>query len=172
MIDETKPAPVPRLDTRILRHMLHETIDLLDASSDYTDEACISTDAAMALTRVDWMLMEIFAWLTRELNPDQNAAPSTRLGKPISVLGIDQNALSDELRAYGQAVDRLHQRVFQLDTLVARENPAAGIADVETPPARPRAKVLHIFGDPAPDAKGNDPVGVSRQRLRSALETA
>lgn len=169
MFDDTKAAPVPRLDSRILRHMLQETIDLLDASSDYTDEACQSTDAAMALTRIDWMLMEIFAWLTRELRPDQSTVPGTRLGKPISVLGIDQNALSDELRAYGQAVDRLHQRVFQLDGLVASREPAQTVPEAAPKAPRASAKVLHIFGDPSPESNGKNPVAASRHRLRTAL---
>jgi hypothetical protein len=169
MFDDKKAALAPRLDARILRHMLHETIDLLDASSDYTDEACKSTDAAMALTRIDWMLMEIFAWLTRELRPDEDTVPNTQLGKPISVLGIDQNVLSDELRAYSQAVDRLHQRVFQLDCIAAIRKPAQTLPDPAERPKRPRAKVLHIFGDPTPESTGNNPVVASRERLRTAL---
>ena len=64
----------PCLDSRVLRHMMHETIDLLDMSTDHADEACMHTDAAMALTRVDWMLMAIFNWLTEQLKNEMSGA--------------------------------------------------------------------------------------------------
>ena len=151
----------PRIDARVLRHMMHETIDLLDLSTDHADEACSNTDAAMTLTRVDWMLMAIFNWLTERMRED-NRKP---LGEPVSVMGIDHSVVSSELRKYAQAVDRLHTRIRQLDMLIsecAQPVPAS-------PAPRKSGQVLHIFGDPTPGVDIGNPVIASRQRLNSAL---
>ncbi len=166
MHDDTKRATVkaPRLDGRILRHMMHETIDLLDLSTNHADEACRVTDAAMALTRIDWMLMEIFNWLTAQMGTsgDDNREP---LGEPVSIVGINQNALSAGLRDYANTVDRLHTRIKQLDMLIAET--------VQTTSAKPTAResgvVLNIFGDPIAGEQPNNPVLASRQRLKSAF---
>ncbi len=151
----------PRIDARVLRHMMHETIDLLDSSTDHADEACLNTDAAMTLTRVDWMLMAIFNWLTERMRDDNRNA----LGEPVSIVGIDQGAVSSKLRKYAQAVDRLHTRVRQLDMLVQESGNAAPEAQAH----RQSGQVLHIFGDPLPGASHGNPVVTSHQRLKSAF---
>jgi hypothetical protein len=162
---ETMTAETPRIDARVLRHMMQETINLLDRSSDHAEEACQSTDAAMALTRIDWMLMEVFNWLADQLRTDGQEPEREPLGDPVSILGIDQRALSEPLLAYAQCVDRLHARVAQLETLVT--------ATVHTQPIREIPKgggiVLHIFGDPTPGTPMQNPVMDSRQRLKSAF---
>lgn len=153
-----------RIDARILRHMMHETIDLLDLSTDHADEACTNTDAAMTLTRVDWMLMAIFNWLSERMK-DDNRKP---LGEPVSIVGIDQSVVSSRLRKYAQAVDRLHTRIRQLDILISENN------EVTQAPLAPRTsgQVLHIFGDPVPGQDISNPVISSHQRLKSAFGSA
>lgn len=157
-------AARPQIDNRILRHLMHEALDLLDCSASHADEACTNTDAAMALTRIDWMLMAVFNWLTGQLR--NGGAPGTeKLGEPVSVRGIDQSALSRELRGYAQAVDRLHARVGQLENLIETATPTARVA---TPP-NAKGKVLRIFGDPAPGSNQHNPVLESQQRLKTAF---
>ena len=153
----------PRLDTRVLRHMMYETIELLDASAEHTNEACHSTDAAMALTRIDWMLMGIFNWLTRQLRADD--LDGQVLGEPVSIVGINQSALSEELKDYAHIVDRLHARVRQLDSLIL----AGKTGEAVTPKPRQSGQVLHIFGDPEPGVAVQNAVLSSRQRLKSAF---
>ncbi len=155
----------PCLDSRVLRHMMHETIDLLDMSTDHADEACMHTDAAMALTRVDWMLMAIFNWLTEQLKNEMSGAGYKPLGEPVSIVGIDQNALSDNLRSYAQRVDRLHDRIGKLDTLIV------GTVEAQNNPTENRGsgQVLNIFGNPKPSDELHNPVLISRQRLKSAF---
>ena len=169
MHDETGTLPdsALRIDARVLRHMMLETIDLLDLSSDHADEACESTDAAMALTRIDWMLMAVFNWLTCQLRTDADGSGGSikPLTEPVSIIGIDMDAISDALRTYAQGADRLYARVQQLESLVA--------ATVETQ-AQPTvqestAQVLHIFGDPAPNASIQNAVLDSRRRLTWAF---
>lgn len=154
-----------RLDSRVLRHMMHETIDLLDMSTEHADEACMNTDAAMALTRVDWMLMAIFNWLTEQLRSEMSGTGHAPLGEPVSIVGIDQSALSEELRNYVQCVDRLHDRIGKLDSLIAISAEGA----IQAPPPRKSGQVLNIFGNPKPADQINNPVLVSRQRLKTAF---
>lgn len=169
MYDDLTPlgGTAPRIDARVVRHMMHETIDLLDLSAEHTHEACESTDAAMALTRIDWMLMAIFNWLTRQLRTDTVELDNPPLGDPISIIGIDQSALSDDLRGYAQQVDRLHARVRQLESLIEAtqqiEATQAALMPVRS------AQVLHIFGDPMPGQSAPNPVIASRQRLKTAF---
>ncbi len=157
-------AKAPRLDARILRHMMHETIDLLDLSTNHADEACRVTDAAMALTRIDWMLMEIFNWLSGQMGTSGNESPEP-LGEPVSIVGINQEALSAGLREYANTVDRLHTRIKKLDMLIAET--------VQTTSAKPKASksgvVLNIFGDPVTSEQPSNPVHASHQRLKSAF---
>jgi len=162
---EMAHAPTQRIDARILRHMMHETIDLLDLSTDHADEACTNTDAAMTLTRIDWMLMAIFNWLTERMR-DDNRKP---LADPVSVVGIDQGVLSNRLRKYAQAVDRLHTRIRQLDVLIAENTDKA---QAQSSARKESGQVLHIFGDPVPGQDISNPVVASRQRLKSAFASA
>ncbi len=159
------------LDTRILRYMLQETIDLLDVSAVHADEACSSTDAAMALTRIDWMLMDVFNWLTAQMRShDQRSGGHNGIdpiGDPVSIVGIDQDRLSDSLRDYVRTADRLHMRVRNLDTLMreAAQNALKG---------RTRSNdsvVLNIFGDPVAEVTTINPVVKSQLRLRTAFAT-
>lgn len=162
------PEGAHSIDARVLRHMMMETIDLLDASSDHADEACQSTDAAMALTRVDWMLMAVFNWLTRQLRTDSvmvNADATKTLGEPVSIIGIRFETLSEELRSYSEKVDRLHARGRQLESLVAS---TVAMQEAVTP-HRTSGKVLHIFGDPDPSVPVHNAVIETRQRLISAF---
>ena len=167
MQDDKKLTPdcSQRIDPRVLRHMMHETIDLLDMSTEHADEACMHTDAAMALTRIDWMLMAIFNWLTEQLRSEMSGTSHKPLGEPVSIVGIDQSALSKELRNYAQCVDRLHDRIGKLDALIA----SGAEAPVETAIPRESGQVLHIFGNPKPTDKADNPVLASRQRLRTAF---
>jgi len=160
-------ARTPRIDSRVLRHMMHETIDLLDRSTEHADEACMNTDAAMALTRIDWMLMAIFNWLTEQLRSEMSGAVHKPLGEPVSIVGIDQSALSKSLRSYAQCVDRLHDRIGKLDALIAgtAEEPA------DSAILRESGKVLNIFGNPKPADQVHNAVLASRQRLKSAFGT-
>lgn len=167
MRDETglRPESGTYIDAGVLRHMMHETIDMLDASAEYTDEACRSTDAAMALTRADWILMAIFGWLSQQLQASQFGAAGAPLGPSVPEVGIDPEKLSDDLCRFSRAVDRLYLRVRQLDALCETETsePAA---------ARSRhggGRVLYIFGDPPQAGAAPNPVRASRQRLRKAL---
>lgn len=153
----------PRIDTRVLRHMMYETIELLDVSAEHSDEACTSTDAAMALTRIDWMLMAVFNWLTRQLRADDLTGQP--LGEPVSIVGIDQDKLSKELQLYAHTVDRLHARVRQLDSLILASSPMETVA---APPTR-SGQVLNIFGDPEPGASAQNAVLSSRARLKTAF---
>lgn len=162
---ETMTATTPRIDARILRHMMQETINLLDLSSDHAEEACKSTDAAMALTRIDWMLMAVFNWLADQLRTDGLEPERDSLGDPVSILGIDQQVLSEGLRGYAQCVDRLHARVRQLESLVTATIQTQVVREVP----KDGAVVLHIFGDPQPGAPMQNPVRDSRQRLKSAF---
>jgi len=167
MQDDKKltPAQLQRIDSRVLRHMMHETIDLLDMSTEHADEACMHTDAAMALTRIDWMLMAIFNWLTQQLRNEMDGTGHKPLGEPVSIVGIDQSALSKELRSYAQCVDRLHDRIGKLDSLIAASAEMSG--DVSAP--RESGQVLNIFGNPNPAEQVQNPVLASRQRLKSAF---
>jgi len=153
-----------RIDSRVLRHMMHETIDLLDMSTEHADEACMHTDAAMALTRVDWMLMAIFNWLTEQLRSEMSGTVHKPLGEPVSIVGIDQSALSKQLRSYAQCVDRLHDRIRKLDSLIAASSEVASSVDT-----RESGQVLNIFGNPKPSEHVHNPVLASRQRLKSAF---
>jgi len=166
MRDDMRPAPIkaPRLDAKVLRHMLHETIDLLDLSTDHADEACRNTDAAMALTRIDWMLMEVFNWLSGQIRVDRTGDHAP-LGEPISIVGINQNELSADLREYAGTVDRLHTRIRQLDMLIAE---TVQPTPVQAEP-RESGVVLNIFGDPDPNEQSSNPVLASRQRLKTAF---
>ena len=166
--DKNKMTPrASRIDARVLRHMMHETIDLLDMSTEHADEACMHTDAAMALTRVDWMLMAIFDWLTERLRSELSGTSYTPLGEPVSIVGIDQSTLSNELRSYTQCVDRLHDRIGKLDSLIIA---SAEIA-TKSAAARESGQVLNIFGNPKPADQIENPVLISRQRLKSAFGT-
>lgn len=158
---KTVSQKTQKIDPRILRHMMHETIDLLDLSTDHADEACTNTDAAMTLTRVDWMLMAIFNWLAERMKDDTRKP----LGEPVSIVGIDQSMVSSRLRKYAQAVDRLHTRIRQLDILISENNE---IVKPEAP-RQATGQVLHIFGDPVPGQDISNPVISSRQRLKSAF---
>ena len=167
MQDDKKLAPdhSQRIDSGVLRHMMHETVDLLDMSTEHADEACMHTDAAMALTRIDWMLMAIFNWLTEQLRSEMSGGSHKPLGEPVSIVGIDQSALSKALRSYAQSVDRLHDRIGKLDSLIA------GSAEMPSGVAEPResGQVLNIFGNPKPADQLHNPVLISRQRLKSAF---
>jgi len=145
--------------------MMHETIDLLDMSTEHADEACMHTDAAMALTRVDWMLMAIFNWLTEQLRSEMSGTDHKPLGEAVSIVGIDQSALSKELRSYAQCVDRLHDRIGKLDSLIAAS------AEITRDAGAPQesGQVLNIFGNPKPADQLHNPVLASRQRLKSAF---
>jgi len=143
---------------------MHETIDLLDMSTEHADEACMHTDAAMALTRVDWMLMAIFNWLTEQLRSEMSGTVHKPLGEPVSIVGIDQSALSKQLRSYAQCVDRLHDRIRKLDSLIAASSEVASSVDT-----RESGQVLNIFGNPKPSEHVHNPVLASRQRLKSAF---
>lgn len=156
---------VARVDPRVLRHMMHETIDLLDLSTEHADEACMNTDAAMALTRVDWMLMAIFNWLTEQLRGEVSGTGHKPLGEPVSIVGIDQRALSKSLRSYAQCVDRLHDRIGKLDTLLA----SSVEVQSEAPEMHRGGQVLHIFGDPERGVEQDNAVLESRQRLKTAF---
>jgi len=109
--------------------------------------------------------MAIFNWLTRQLRADDLTGQA--LGEPVSIIGIDEDALSEALQSYVQTVDRLHKRVRQLDSLIT-----VGVSIQEmSAPAEPvpSAKILHIFGDPEPGMLADNAVLASRRRLKSAF---
>ena len=109
--------------------------------------------------------MAIFNWLTEQLRSEMSGTGHKPLGEPVSIVGIDQSALSKELRGYARSVDRLHDRIGKLDSLIASCAEPAPVAKAP----RESGQVLHIFGNPKPTDQISNPVLASRQRLKSAF---
>lgn len=152
-------APAPRIDTHVLRHMLAETSDLLDEAPHYSMESARSVQAAMALTRADWLLLAVHNWITLSLAAGTKET-NNGLDKAVDLVGIDHDNLSMALQRFVARVDRLHARARNLDLLT--RTPWEAPDEPEQPA---EAKILHIFDDPIPSEVKTNAVLENRRRL-------
>ena len=162
MIDgnEDLRAPAPQIEAHILQHMLDETKDLFDEAPKYALEGARSVQAAMALTRADWLLMSVHNWIVGRMSLDTENA----LDVPLAVTGIDSDSLSTALNRFVSRVDRLHVRARTLDQLTG---PAWQPEDAP----QASAQVLYIFGDPIMGDVRTNAVLETRRRLNWAFST-
>ena len=154
--NEARRGQPAGIDARVLRHLRSEIADLRADATAFGPEGGQCVNAAMALTRADWLLGTLQQWCATRL---AGRSLVSRLDEPATVIGIEMHVLSEGLRAFVARVERLHARARMLDDLVAN-------APADAPPCG-TAQVIALFDDPH-EASAN-PVRDMRARLIRAM---
>jgi len=107
-----------RIDSRILRHLLHEASDLLEEAQTHAlvEKQCHTT--ACVLSQTNWRMTATCIWAIGELFPGQSENDrGAQLHAPIPIFSRSDQPLSPQMTAFVQRVDRLHERAQRLDSL-------------------------------------------------------
>lgn len=166
-----------RIDTRILKHLLREATDLLEEAQTHALVERHGEPTTHALARTSWRMTATCLWAVGELFPvPGDGDRSMQLHAPAPVFSCEDGAISPQLSAYIQRVDRLHERARRLDDLSRGPMVSSGTAMVtdDRPPAppvetRPAATVIPLFGTGGDASEDASPIEQARSRMRRAM---
>ncbi len=166
-----------RIDKRILKHLLHETADLLEESQTHALVEKPTATTAHLLAQATWRMTATCAWALSELTPSVGeTGQAARLHAPSPIFSREDGEVSRQLESFISRVNRLHERARKLDELsrgptVSSAEPATADATVEPVAAEPRqsAPIIPLYGNGADAAEGGNAVRQAHNRLNLLL---
>ena len=173
-IDGSHDPQATRIDKRILKHLLHETADLLEESQTHALVEKPTATNAHVLAQANWRMMSTCAWALSELLPIPGEdGQSDRLQAPAPIFSREEGDISDALSTFVSRVDRLHERARKLDLLsrgptVSSSVPVMPFEAMEAEP-RESASVIPLFGSGAHDDEPANPVHHTHRNLNRLM---
>ncbi len=158
-----------RIDKRILKHLLHETADLLEESQTHALVEKPTATMAHLLAQANWRMTATCAWALSELLPTPGEdGQSARLHAPAPIFSREEGEISEPLASFISRVDRLHDRARKLDELsrgpiVSSADPIPAFETMEPVP-RVSASIIPLFGSGVQDG---EPVNSIQETHRS-----
>lgn len=116
--EDTNNSNDQLIDTRILKHLLHEAADLLEEA-----QTCALVEKPTAMTahvllQLNWRMTATSTWAMSKLHPHRGeGGQSDRLHAPAPIFSRDTEDLSEDMQSLVSRVNRLHERACRLDEL-------------------------------------------------------
>ncbi len=160
-----------RIDSRILKHLLHEASELLDEAQTHAlvEKQCDATLSILA--QANWRMTATCIWAISELFPtSDHEDQAAQLHAPVPIFSRATGSVSPQFEGFIQRVGRLHERARRLDEL-SRVPTISSAPDAEANVSssngiRESAAVISLFAEQSDTGISSNPVEQARSQVR------